>query len=191
MQLPRPQLGIWAFQFSPDDVRALTPLQAASCTYRVALGPRAGQKVLSLQSLAQGHPVPSTACHRFGDNVSNGFVSYNRKFDLVGSVDIVSGCDAIAPNHKRVLLRAGDSAHRMALGAQRRSHRRCAALSRSVRVDCRVGLRWNAGVDLTRSAPGGGSSDTMQWRFLLCLDHPWIVGLCGALRDKVTHRPFD
>ena len=27
------------------------PLQAASCTYRIALGPRAGQKVLSLQSL--------------------------------------------------------------------------------------------------------------------------------------------
>ena len=30
---------------------ALTPLQAASCTYRIALGPRAGQKVLSLHSL--------------------------------------------------------------------------------------------------------------------------------------------
>jgi Putative transposase len=28
------------------------PLQAASCTYRIALGPRAGQKVLSLQSVA-------------------------------------------------------------------------------------------------------------------------------------------
>ena len=31
--------------------QVLTPLQAASCTYRIALGPRAGQKVLSLQSL--------------------------------------------------------------------------------------------------------------------------------------------
>ena len=31
---------------------ALTSLQAASCTYRIALGPRAGQKVLSLQSVA-------------------------------------------------------------------------------------------------------------------------------------------
>ena len=31
---------------------ALTPLQAASCTYRIAMGPRAGQKVLSLQSVA-------------------------------------------------------------------------------------------------------------------------------------------
>jgi len=30
---------------------ALTPLQAASCTYRIALGPRAGQKVLSLQTV--------------------------------------------------------------------------------------------------------------------------------------------
>ena len=32
--------------------QALTPLQAASCTYRIAMGPRAGQKVLSLQSIA-------------------------------------------------------------------------------------------------------------------------------------------
>ena len=31
--------------------QVLTPLQAASCTYRIALGPRAGQKVLSLQSV--------------------------------------------------------------------------------------------------------------------------------------------
>jgi len=34
-----------------DTDGALRSLQAASCTYRVALGPRAGQKVLSLQSL--------------------------------------------------------------------------------------------------------------------------------------------
>src|SRR5215471_10929234 len=34
-----------------DTDGALTSLQAASCTYRIALGPRAGQKVLSLQSL--------------------------------------------------------------------------------------------------------------------------------------------
>jgi len=33
-----------------DADQALTPLQAASCTYRIALGPRAGQKVLSLQA---------------------------------------------------------------------------------------------------------------------------------------------
>ena len=31
--------------------RALTPLQAAACTYRIALGPHAGQKVLSLQTV--------------------------------------------------------------------------------------------------------------------------------------------
>jgi hypothetical protein len=34
-----------------DRDHALSPLQAASCTYRIALGPRAGQKVLTLQSL--------------------------------------------------------------------------------------------------------------------------------------------
>jgi hypothetical protein len=34
-----------------DTDGALRSLQAASCTYRIALGPRAGQKVLSLQTL--------------------------------------------------------------------------------------------------------------------------------------------
>ena len=32
-----------------DEARALRPLQAAACTYRIALGPRAGQKVLTVQ----------------------------------------------------------------------------------------------------------------------------------------------
>jgi hypothetical protein len=32
-----------------DEARVLMPLQAAACTYRVALGPRAGQKVLTVQ----------------------------------------------------------------------------------------------------------------------------------------------
>ena len=34
-----------------DDARTLRPLQAAACTYRVAFGPRAGQKVLTLQGV--------------------------------------------------------------------------------------------------------------------------------------------
>lgn len=32
-----------------DDACTLRPLQAAACTYRIALGPRAGQQVLTLQ----------------------------------------------------------------------------------------------------------------------------------------------
>ena len=32
-----------------DEARTLRPLQAAACTYRIAFGPRAGQKVLTLQ----------------------------------------------------------------------------------------------------------------------------------------------
>jgi hypothetical protein len=32
-----------------DEARALRPLQAAACTYRIAFGPRAGQKVFTLQ----------------------------------------------------------------------------------------------------------------------------------------------
>jgi hypothetical protein len=34
-----------------DSSSAMTPLQSAACTYRIAFGPRAGQKVLSLQSI--------------------------------------------------------------------------------------------------------------------------------------------
>jgi len=45
--------------------RALTPLQAAACTYRIAWGAPAGQKVLSLQ------PVPSRA----GDSQQPGCVN--------------------------------------------------------------------------------------------------------------------
>ena len=36
-----------------DADNLLRPLQAASCTYRIALGPRAGQKVLSLQTISR------------------------------------------------------------------------------------------------------------------------------------------
>ena len=32
-----------------DEARVLRPLQAAACTYRIAFGPRSGQKVLTLQ----------------------------------------------------------------------------------------------------------------------------------------------
>ena len=34
-----------------DTHTTMAPLQSAACTYRIALGPRAGQKVLSLQSI--------------------------------------------------------------------------------------------------------------------------------------------
>ena len=42
-----------------DSDSALTPLQLAACTYRIALGPRAGQKVLSLQTVPS-RPADST-----------------------------------------------------------------------------------------------------------------------------------
>jgi hypothetical protein len=42
---------------------ALTPLQTAACTYRIALGPRAGQKVLSLQTISRrGEPSTPALC---------------------------------------------------------------------------------------------------------------------------------
>ena len=42
-----------------DPDTALGPLQAAACTYRIALGPRAGQKVLSLQAVPNQAPPPT------------------------------------------------------------------------------------------------------------------------------------
>ncbi len=50
----------WA-DIDPDN--PLRPLQAASCTYRIALGPRAGHKVLSLQTLSRpGEPRTPALC---------------------------------------------------------------------------------------------------------------------------------
>ena len=43
-----------------DPEGALTPLQAAACTYRIAFGPRAGQKVLTLQTVPN-RMTPSTS----------------------------------------------------------------------------------------------------------------------------------
>ena len=43
---------------------ALSPLQSAACTYRIALGPRAGQKVLTLKtvSVQEIQPQPGSKC---------------------------------------------------------------------------------------------------------------------------------
>ncbi len=42
-----------------DPDLALGPLRAAACIYRIALGPRAGQKVLSLQTVPTREPPPA------------------------------------------------------------------------------------------------------------------------------------
>jgi hypothetical protein len=45
--------------YSTDSDPALGPLQTAACTYRIALGPRAGQKVLSLQTVPSQEAPPT------------------------------------------------------------------------------------------------------------------------------------
>jgi len=45
-----------------DPDLALGPLRAAACTYRIALGPRAGQKVLSLQTVPTREPSLTPGC---------------------------------------------------------------------------------------------------------------------------------
>ena len=46
-----------------DEARVLRPLQAAACTYRTAFGPRAGQKVLTLQgSMPRDADFKQTLC---------------------------------------------------------------------------------------------------------------------------------
>ena len=44
--MPSGPTASWA---DSDDARALKPLRAAACIYRIACGPRAGQKVFSVQ----------------------------------------------------------------------------------------------------------------------------------------------
>ena len=44
-----------------DADNPLASLQAASCTYRIALGPRAGQKVLSLRTVPGRYEKPTAA----------------------------------------------------------------------------------------------------------------------------------
>jgi hypothetical protein len=52
---------LYLSDLDPDNV--LAPLHAASCTYRIAFGPRKGHKVLSLQTVAQQPPpVTSPRC---------------------------------------------------------------------------------------------------------------------------------
>ena len=45
-----------------DTDSVMTPLQSAACTYRIALGPRAGQKVLSLQTVPRFDAQPTQKC---------------------------------------------------------------------------------------------------------------------------------
>ena len=48
---------------APRIDRALGSLRAAACTYRIALGPRAGQKVVSLQTVpSQAEPPTEQRC---------------------------------------------------------------------------------------------------------------------------------
>jgi len=72
----------------------LMPLQAASCTYRIALGPRAGQKVLSLRTMpgrdekttpalwgasAQGTRTPVPHYHPPGDRQRTAQAQWRRR----------------------------------------------------------------------------------------------------------------
>jgi hypothetical protein len=49
-----------------DPDLALGPLQAAACTYRIALGPRADQTVLSLQTVPTAQPTPGRCVNEQG-----------------------------------------------------------------------------------------------------------------------------
>ena len=47
-----------------DEARALRPLQVAACTYRIAFGPRAGQKVLTMRGEMASTPSGPSSCSR-------------------------------------------------------------------------------------------------------------------------------
>jgi hypothetical protein len=66
-----------------DPESALVPLQAAACTYRIALGPRAGQKVLSFQTVPTQavQPTPQRCVneHSFSLHAEVGCTADQRK----------------------------------------------------------------------------------------------------------------
>ena len=48
---------------NPDDTdTAMAPLQSAACTYRIAFGPRAGQKVLTRRTVPSAEPPNASQC---------------------------------------------------------------------------------------------------------------------------------
>ena len=55
-----------AYLADPGPETALGPLQQAACTYRIALGPRTGQKVLSFQTLPTAPPTPGCCASEQG-----------------------------------------------------------------------------------------------------------------------------
>ena len=74
----------------PDIV--LGPLRAAACTYRIAFGPRAGQKVLSLQTLPTEPPLTPVGCVN-----AHGFSSMPRCAAPPISARSWSSCAATSP----------------------------------------------------------------------------------------------
>jgi hypothetical protein len=66
-----------------DTENSLASLQAASCTYRIALGPRVGQKVLSVRTVAVREAKPSKAlcadAHGFSLHAAVRLASHRRK----------------------------------------------------------------------------------------------------------------
>jgi hypothetical protein len=66
-----------------DAENPLAPLQAASCTYRIAVGPRAGQKVLRVRTVAGREEKPRKAlcadAHGFSLHAAVRLASHQRK----------------------------------------------------------------------------------------------------------------
>ena len=66
-----------------DTENSLASLQVASCTYRIALGPRVGQKVLSVRTVAVREAKPSKAlcadAHGFSLHAAVRLASHQRK----------------------------------------------------------------------------------------------------------------
>ena len=60
-----------------DEVRALRPLQAAACTCRIAFGPRAGQKVLTVQG-----------------TMPDGYLDYFKGASIAGFIKVASAMPA-------------------------------------------------------------------------------------------------
>ena len=57
------------YRLVQDEARTLRPLQVAACTYRIAFGPRAGQKVLTVQgAMPRQTELKQTLCADINGN---------------------------------------------------------------------------------------------------------------------------
>ncbi len=146
----------------------LAPLHAASCTYRIAFGPRKGQKVLSLQTVPQQPPpVTSPRCVS-----NNGWAVGGKSRTFTAPYSFVYGTTD-----------GGMTWHQQYYGSNQPK------LSKVFFVDKEVGWAIGEGGNILRTTSGGKEWSSQNSGTLVQLydvnfvskNEGWIVGRDGVL----------